>query len=147
MVSLMTSMKPMKVKLPGLSKFFKVSDETYDSVLKIDSSDKRFIVKAKEYGRWLAKSKRLSSLLFITELFNDLGLRIKIVSTSPLILELNIKRSNFILGFIEGVFSEVYGVDFKFKVSKSKPLTLEAKVQRQTNKNPFIKVISHEHEE
>ncbi|MCD6227817.1 hypothetical protein J7J90_04980 [Candidatus Micrarchaeota archaeon] len=132
------------MKLPGIKRFFKVKSEDYDAILKVDNSAELYKGKAKKYGAWLAKKYRVSSLLFITELFNELGARIKLLSTSPIVLELPVKKSYFIIAFFEGLFSEVYGVSFKFKVKKSRPLVLEGRSEVKRYKNQFFEIINND---
>ncbi|MCC7570428.1 hypothetical protein KO465_03720 [Candidatus Micrarchaeota archaeon] len=130
------------MKLPGVSKFFNVNNELYGEILKIDSKTPDFSLKATRYGKELAKKKRVSSILYIYELFKDLGSEIKILSSTPFTIQLNIAESNFIVFFMKGLFLEIYGLEFEFKTKKTKPLILEGRVKK--NKNEFFETVSNE---
>jgi len=126
------------MNLPGVSHFINITQEKYDQIFSVDTTDPAYLKKCKEYGKWLARVKKINSLLYFNEL---LDINIEIVSTRPLRLKLaDLKKSNFILAFFEGVFSYIYGNDFVFKIKKSNPLIIEGHVKVKKNKKQFIEL-------
>ncbi len=128
--------------LPGVSKYILVKSEMYSEILKIDTFDKTYCDKARKYGFDLAKKKRVVSLLYINDLFREIGLVYNFISVKPLILEVDLNQSNFLLSFLEGIFAHVYGHDFEFKIDKVNPLVLTGQIK--TNKNQFFECVSKE---
>ena len=90
------------MNLPGVSKFINISPETYGQIFSVDTTDPAYLKKCREYGKWLVKVKKINSLFYLNEIID---INIELVSTRPLQLKFaDLKKSNFILSFFEGVF-------------------------------------------